>query len=49
MLDELKVRPPSQKKFAPDWLTVRGVLKGFLRHKLAYPKAHLLLDWRVVV
>jgi len=32
MLDELKVRPPSRKKSAPDWLTVRGVLKGFLRH-----------------
>jgi integrase len=32
MLEELKVRPPSQKKSAPDWLTVRGVLKAFLRH-----------------
>jgi hypothetical protein len=32
MLDEVKVRPPSQKKSAPDWLTVRGILKGFLRH-----------------
>ena len=32
MLEELKAHPPSQKKSAPDWLTVRGVLKGFLRH-----------------
>src|SRR4051794_18072848 len=32
MLEELKIRPPCQKKSAPDWLTVRGVLKGFLRH-----------------
>jgi integrase len=32
MLEELNVHPPSKKKLPPDWLTVRGVLKGFLRH-----------------
>ena len=32
LLDELKVCPPSKKKSAPDWLTVHGVLKGFLQH-----------------
>jgi integrase len=34
LLDELKARPAardSSAKKAPDWLTVRGVLKGFLR------------------
>lgn len=36
LLDELKSRP-DQPKHAPGWLTVRGVLKGFVRHSR---KAH---------
>ncbi len=34
LLDELKARPASRanSRKAPDWLTVTGVLKGFIRH-----------------
>lgn len=31
LIEELKVRKPAKRKSAPDWLTVNGVLKGFLR------------------
>ena len=37
LVEELKVRKPSKRQSAPDWLTVHGVLKGFLRHS---KKAH---------
>src|SRR4051794_23707406 len=34
LLEELKARPASRPRShkAPEWLTVRGILKGFLRH-----------------
>ncbi len=46
LLEELKARPAATKvsKKAPDWLTVRGVLKGFLRHSKKHHEP-VTYDW----